>query len=355
MARPSTVPTWATAGGSQVEPPSGTKASGFVSGERGVAQFFNWLHGKAGEWLQWVSDHVPAKNESNIWTPPMAGTVWSYGLVSEFDGGDGRKARVYVNSSGEYLLVYGCKWNGTTNLWDLDTGISGLLYRQFLGDGVCRFDSAGPGIATSFADTVWTAALTAYPGLDADIAKGVTAYGWGNGVAKASRVHGMIQISGGVISFNNVWGIGPYISAWAGNTAYALGDRRTHDSGKAYEVITAGTSAASGGPTGTGSNITDGSVHWKYLGTGSFGVIWGGSDTLIVFFATPFSDTNYTVHVSASDVGSPTKTYVMSAPKADRGTDRLTLSLVVPWVNPDALVDLSIASLNIDLDVFGNQ
>lgn len=57
------------------------------------------------------------------------------------------------------------------------------------------------------------------------------------------------------------------VSAWATETAYVLADRRANDSGKVYECITAGTSAASGGPTGTGSDITDGTAHWKYVGT----------------------------------------------------------------------------------------
>ncbi len=53
--------------------------------------------------------------------------------------------------------------------------------------------------------------------------------------------------------------------AWAGSTAYALKDRRINDSGKGYQCITSGTSAGTGGPTGTGSTITDGSVVWKYV------------------------------------------------------------------------------------------
>lgn len=53
-------------------------------------------------------------------------------------------------------------------------------------------------------------------------------------------------------------------SNWAATTAYTLGNLVLNDSGKTYICITAGTSAGSGGPTGTGSNITDGTVHWKY-------------------------------------------------------------------------------------------
>lgn len=52
---------------------------------------------------------------------------------------------------------------------------------------------------------------------------------------------------------------------WAASTAYNKGDLALNDSGKTYVCITVGTSASSGGPTGTGSNITDGTAHWKYL------------------------------------------------------------------------------------------
>lgn len=54
-------------------------------------------------------------------------------------------------------------------------------------------------------------------------------------------------------------------TAWANTTAYAVDDIRTNDSGKVYICTTAGTSAGSGGPTGTGSAITDGTVVWKYV------------------------------------------------------------------------------------------
>ncbi len=60
----------------------------------------------------------------------------------------------------------------------------------------------------------------------------------------------------------------PRQTAWAGATAYALGERATND-GNTYECITAGNSAASGGPTGTGTDITDGTAHWKYLQAGT--------------------------------------------------------------------------------------
>lgn len=57
------------------------------------------------------------------------------------------------------------------------------------------------------------------------------------------------------------------VSAWAPTTAYVLG-QRVKNSGRVYQCITAGTSAGSGGPTTTAADITDGTAHWKHLGTG---------------------------------------------------------------------------------------
>ncbi len=55
--------------------------------------------------------------------------------------------------------------------------------------------------------------------------------------------------------------------AWVISTAYgAIGQIVTNDTGKIYELTTAGTSAGAGGPTGTATAITDGTCVWKYIG-----------------------------------------------------------------------------------------
>ena len=58
--------------------------------------------------------------------------------------------------------------------------------------------------------------------------------------------------------------------AWASTTAYVAtpGSRSVvlNDGGRAYICTTGGTSAGSGGPTGEGTAITDGSVIWRWLG-----------------------------------------------------------------------------------------
>lgn len=57
-------------------------------------------------------------------------------------------------------------------------------------------------------------------------------------------------------------------TAWAITTAYSVGDHVTNDTSpvKIYICTTAGTSAGAGGPTGTGSGITDGTCVWSYVG-----------------------------------------------------------------------------------------
>ena len=57
--------------------------------------------------------------------------------------------------------------------------------------------------------------------------------------------------------------------SWLASTTYAIGDIVTNDSGKVYTCDQAGTSASSGGPTGTGANITDNTARWDYTSAGN--------------------------------------------------------------------------------------
>ncbi|MBN9521106.1 hypothetical protein J0H58_21735 [bacterium] len=60
-----------------------------------------------------------------------------------------------------------------------------------------------------------------------------------------------------------VTGGGDSLAAWAAETAYLVGDA-VSKSGNIYVCVVAGTSASSGGPSGTGTGIVDGSVGWNY-------------------------------------------------------------------------------------------
>jgi hypothetical protein len=53
-------------------------------------------------------------------------------------------------------------------------------------------------------------------------------------------------------------------AAWVASTAVVLGQRALNG-GNVYIATTAGTTASSGGPTGTGSGITDGTAVWNYV------------------------------------------------------------------------------------------
>ena len=58
-------------------------------------------------------------------------------------------------------------------------------------------------------------------------------------------------------------------AAWAASTAYSVGDIVRNDSPEnIYVCAIAGTSAGSGGPTGEGTAIVDGSVTWRFVGDG---------------------------------------------------------------------------------------
>ena len=71
---------------------------------------------------------------------------------------------------------------------------------------------------------------------------------------------------------------------WAASTAYAIGDRCTNDTAKTYQCSVAGTSAAAGGPTGTTTTITDGTVTWDYkeASTAANNWCWRASTAYIV-------------------------------------------------------------------------
>jgi hypothetical protein len=56
--------------------------------------------------------------------------------------------------------------------------------------------------------------------------------------------------------------------AWQASRAYAVGDQVTNG-GNLYRATAAGTSAGSGGPSGTGASITDGGVTWTFVQVGS--------------------------------------------------------------------------------------
>lgn len=79
----------------------------------------------------------------------------------------------------------------------------------------------------------------------------------GNAVAAVGAAAGWVPITNAV---------GYLAKAWAINTSYTVLGTLRANGANVYELTTAGTSAASGGPTGTGSGITDNTAVWRYVG-----------------------------------------------------------------------------------------
>ena len=80
-----------------------------------------------------------------------------------------------------------------------------------------------------------------------------------------------VRLSLGTLAVDGIDYIDERIApAWSASTAYAVGDRVLNDTGpRTYACTAAGTSAGSGGPTGTAAAITDGGVTWAFVAAGS--------------------------------------------------------------------------------------
>jgi hypothetical protein len=55
---------------------------------------------------------------------------------------------------------------------------------------------------------------------------------------------------------------------WTASRVYAVNDQ-VHNGGNVYRCTTGGTAASSGGPSGTGTGITDGGVTWNFVQAGT--------------------------------------------------------------------------------------
>jgi hypothetical protein len=99
------------------------------------------------------------------------------------------------------------------------------------------------------------------------------------------------------------------VPPWAANHSYSVGAAVTYQ-GNHYECRTAGISG-SAGPTGTGSDIVDGTVHWRpYIAS-------AGNATSAVSAGSSFPDTNRAVLLS---MGTPVYIQAALAPFADSDT-----------------------------------
>lgn len=198
-------------------------------------------------------DNIVQNGDFTLWTArPASGSVQSAGSGAGFalgdicdgwTGGPGPSAQfTFTNPLDDTATgARSCKlvWNASVAAGEAQHNVSGQI-----SSGYYRF---------SFLE--WN--LRADPGYFAG--KTVTI----QFDAKASSAHTIAPIA--YLSMGN--------AAWAANTAYYVGDVVLADAGngefsgnRVYVCTTAGTSAGSGGPTGTTSSIADNTVVWDYVG-----------------------------------------------------------------------------------------
>ena len=86
---------------------------------------------------------------------------------------------------------------------------------------------------------------------------------WQQASAAASGLVGFFRIYDTAGTTCHIQGL--LSQTWVATTAYIL-NQQVNNGGLVYKATTGGTSAGSGGPTGTGSGITDGTAVWAYVG-----------------------------------------------------------------------------------------
>lgn len=87
---------------------------------------------------------------------------------------------------------------------------------------------------------------------------------WQDTGADATGVAGHFRIkAGGVCKLQAIISM-----AWQASRAVIVGEYN-HNGGNLYRCTTAGTTAASGGPSGTGASISDGSAVWAFVQVGT--------------------------------------------------------------------------------------
>lgn len=126
-------------------------------------------------------------------------------------------------------------------------------------DGAMPANPATADAGTKLVDTALPSDWLTNPG-DGTKAKSGTwsLTGIANGFARYFRIY---NSAGSTCHIQGLCG-----QNWAASSPWSLNQHCINDSGKVYRCTTAGTSAGSGGPTGTGSGITDGSAVWAYVG-----------------------------------------------------------------------------------------
>jgi len=151
--------------------------------------------------------------------------------------------------NGQYINIWAER---EASVWDLLE----LVYNDFdpdqaLGtglDGICALTGTRRQDPKS---SIVTETLTGVPGVVVAAGKIITTVG--------SNIPFLTDASATIAS----------VPAWVGNTNYSSVGTRVTNAGNVYQLIGPGVSAASGGPSGTGSSILDNTAIWRFLGAGT--------------------------------------------------------------------------------------
>lgn len=129
MARPASLPTWATDGGTTTEPTSGQKAAGWSAGYRPPAKWFNWWQNLTYQWCAYLNNlHNDADflGEDYSWTGAHDFTditIPSNGDGISIGGVNFEKELILPATAFQFVCT-----TGATPDWSLYSGGTGSLY-----------------------------------------------------------------------------------------------------------------------------------------------------------------------------------------------------------------------------------
>jgi hypothetical protein len=149
---------------------------------------------------------------------------------------------------------------------DARTALAQALIDTIGASPVMRFRTGSPPANCAATRTGTVCATLTLPSTWATAASGaLTMSGtWQDAAADATGTVGYAEILDSTVTTVHYQAtVGQFATAWQATTAYTADDEVTNGN-YVYKCITSGTSAGSGGPTGTASDITDNTAHWAY-------------------------------------------------------------------------------------------
>lgn len=139
-------------------------------------------------------------------------------------------------------------------------GINAIQAAGMMGPGDCihayNVIASEYGLRTRLGSREWLTGLT---GASDNLIRSVLSF---KGSAKSGASDRIF-----VTTSRGIYNASTSYKKWVASTAYVIGDIVINDDGKVYTCDTDGVSASSGGPTGTSTNIADGTTQWDYTTT----------------------------------------------------------------------------------------